>query len=67
MSEGLNSAAYDLCERIRGGAFDEEIKRTANGQPAACPEVISELRRLYPGHETKVYQAAIARGMRDSR
>ena len=68
MSDALASAAYEICLAIREeGAFAEELKRTPNGQPTACPEIIAALRRLHPGYETKEYQSAIAQGMHASR
>jgi hypothetical protein len=59
----LSLAAYGLCEEVRAGAWDDPLKRVANGQPAACPEVIEALRLRCPGHSTAEYQAAITRGM----
>ncbi len=68
MTDQLNEAAYDICVAIRdGSAFVDELKRIANRQPAACPEVIEALRRQCPGFQTTEYQAAIARGMQASR
>jgi hypothetical protein len=68
VSDQLNEAAYRLCLAIRDeGAFAEALKLVANQQPAACPEVIAELRRLCPGFATADYQAAIAHGMQASR
>ncbi len=68
MTDQLDEAAYDICIAIRdGSAFADELKRIANQQPAACPEVIEALRRRCPGFQTSEYQAAIARGMQESR
>jgi hypothetical protein len=66
MTDPLNDAAYELCASIRRGAFADELKRARNQQPTACPAVIDALRSKCPGFTTENYQAAIARGMRDS-
>jgi hypothetical protein len=63
----LSIAAYKLCEEVRGGAWAADIKETPNGQPAASPEVIEDLRKRCPGYMTADYQAAIARGMFETR
>jgi hypothetical protein len=68
MSGPLSSTAYALCEEIRDkGAFAEAIGHVHNQQPAGCPEVIGELQRRCPGYTTEEYQAAIARGMFETR
>jgi hypothetical protein len=63
----LSSAAYQLCEEVREGAWAVAISRTPNGQPAACREVIDALRLRSPGHTNDEYAAAIARGMFETR
>lgn len=68
MSTALDSAAYELCIAIRDeGAFSEDLKLVANGQPSACAAVVAALRIQCPGRSTEEYQTAIARGMRASR
>jgi len=68
MSDQLNKAAYEICLAILDdGAFAEELKLVANGQPSACPQVIAALRSQCPGWAIADYQAAIARGMQASR
>jgi hypothetical protein len=63
----LSHAAFGLCEEVRAGAWSDALKRVPNGQPAACFEVIEALRLRCPGHATADYQAAIARGMFETR
>ncbi len=67
MPDRLSLAAHDLCIEVREGAWNAVLKRVSNGQPAACPEVIEELRRRCPGHSVEDYQRAIAQGMFNSR
>ena len=67
MDDALSSAAYDLCMEVRDGAWEAALERVPNGQPAASPEIIDELRRRCPGRETDEYQRAIAQGMFNSR
>jgi hypothetical protein len=67
MPDALALAAYGLCEEVRDGAWDVALKRVLNGQPAASPEVIDELRNRCPGYSTQEYQRAIAQGMFNSR
>jgi hypothetical protein len=62
MDDALSSAAYDLCIEVRDGAWEAALERVPNGQPAASPEIIDELRRRCPGRETDEYQRAIHRG-----
>jgi hypothetical protein len=67
MADSLDEAAYALSEEARDGLWDNALKRIPNGQPAACPEIIEALRRKCPGYTLEEYQAAIARGMFNSR
>ncbi len=63
----IDNAAYGLCEEVRDGLWDEQLKTTRNGQPAACEAIIAELRRRCPGHSKGQYESAIAKGMFASR
>jgi hypothetical protein len=67
MPDALSLAAYGLCEEVRAGIWDAALRRVSNGQPAASPEVINELRSRCPGHSVEEYQQAIAQGMFSSR
>ena len=67
MNDALAEAAYDLCVEVRNGAWANALKQVPNGQPAASPDVIDELRRRCPGHTVEEYQRAIAQGMFNSR
>jgi hypothetical protein len=67
MSSDIDAAAYDLCLEVRDHKWDRALSKAPNGQPAACNEVIEELRRRCPGYTKEQYQRAIAQGMFDSR
>jgi hypothetical protein len=67
MPDRLSLAAYDLCMEVRDGAWEAALKSVSNAQPAACPEVIEDLRRRCPGHSVEEYRRAIAQGMYNSR
>lgn len=63
----LDLAAYDLCEEVRAGKWDDAVNRTHNRQPAASAEIIEALRQKCPGHSKAEYEGAIARGVFNSR
>jgi hypothetical protein len=66
MLDRLSICAYELCIEVRDGAWGAALKRVPNGQPAACPEVIDDLRLRCPGHSVEDYQRAIAQEMLNS-
>jgi hypothetical protein len=67
MTGSLDTEAYAIAEEVRDGKWDHALRLIPNGQPAASEEVIAELRRRCPGSTKAQYQAAIAKGMRDTR
>jgi hypothetical protein len=67
MTGSLDIEAYAIAEEVRDGKWDHALRLIPNGQPAASEEVIAELRRRSPGFTKAQYQAAIAKGMRDTR